>query len=61
MKPIKLTMQAFGPYVQKQEVDFTLFENKGLFLIMWGYRIRKNNDFRCDCVCLIWGIIWGYS
>lgn len=33
MKPIKLTMQAFGPYVQKQEVDFTLFENKGLFLI----------------------------
>lgn len=33
MKPIKLTMQAFGPYVQKQEIDFTLFENKGLFLI----------------------------
>lgn len=33
MKPIKLTMQAFGPYVQKQEIDFRKFENKGLFLI----------------------------
>ncbi len=32
MKPIKLSMKAFGPYIEKEEVDFTAF-HAGLFLI----------------------------
>ncbi|MGD9569364.1 MAG: AAA family ATPase [Sedimentibacter sp.] len=33
MIPIKLTFQAFGPYVKKQEVDFQKFADSGVFLI----------------------------
>lgn len=33
MIPIKLTFQAFGPYVKKQEVDFNKFSDSGVFLI----------------------------
>lgn len=33
MKPIKLTLCGFGPYKEKQEVDFTSLEERGLFLI----------------------------
>lgn len=33
MIPIKLTFQAFGPYVKKQEVDFLKFADSGVFLI----------------------------
>ena len=32
MKPLYLSMKAFGPYIEKQEVDFTAFK-AGLFLI----------------------------
>lgn len=33
MIPLKLSFQAFGPYVRKQEIDFDKFENSGVFLI----------------------------
>ena len=33
MIPIKLTFQAFGPYVEKQEIEFNKFANAGVFLI----------------------------
>ncbi len=33
MIPIKLTMEAFGPYVDRQEIDFSRFAQAGLFLI----------------------------
>jgi exonuclease SbcC len=33
MKPIKLELTAFGPYLTKQVVDFTQFYEDGLFLI----------------------------
>lgn len=33
MKPTLLTMQAFGPYASKQELDFTHFDQAGLYLI----------------------------
>lgn len=33
MIPVKLTFQAFGPYVKKQEVDFNKFADSGVFLI----------------------------
>lgn len=33
MIPIKLTFQAFGPYVKRQKVDFQKFADSGVFLI----------------------------
>jgi len=33
MIPIKLSFQAFGPYVKKQEIEFGKFESSGVFLI----------------------------
>ncbi|MGN1400628.1 MAG: AAA family ATPase [Bacillus sp. (in: firmicutes)] len=33
MKPLKLTMQAFGPYAGKEEIDFTLLGNRHMFVI----------------------------
>jgi exonuclease SbcC len=35
MIPKYLSFEAFGPYVERQEIDFTEFEYAGLFLI-WG-------------------------
>ena len=37
MKPTKLVMQAFGAYAEQTEIDFTQFEEKGLFLICGFY------------------------
>lgn len=33
IKPLKLTMSAFGSYIKKTEIDFTLFGDKGIYLI----------------------------
>lgn len=33
MKPLKLVMNAFGPYAGKQEVDFTRFDGHNIFVI----------------------------
>ncbi len=33
MKPISIKFQCFGPYLDLQEIDFTQFEEQGLFLI----------------------------
>ncbi|WP_243355514.1 AAA family ATPase [Bacillus litorisediminis] len=33
MRPLQLTMQAFGPYAGQETVDFTVLQNKRMFLI----------------------------
>ncbi|WP_071459591.1 AAA family ATPase [Bacillus massilinigeriensis] len=33
MKPLKLTMQAFGPYAGSETIDFTMLGNKTMFVI----------------------------
>ena len=44
MKPIKLVMSAFGPYSNKQEIDFSKFNN-GLFLITGDTGAGKTTIF----------------
>ena len=44
MRPIRLTMQAFGSYGARTVIDFER-TNQNLFLITGGYGSRKDNDF----------------
>ena len=45
MKPTKLVMQAFGTYTEQTEIDFTQFEEKGLFLICGDTGAGKTTIF----------------
>lgn len=51
MKPIRLSMQAFGPYLSVEEVDFTKF-NQGLFLITGPTGSGKSTIFDALCFAL---------
>lgn len=45
MKPIKLELQAFGPFVEKQTVDFEKLSEKGMFLIKGNTGSGKTTIF----------------
>ncbi|WNF38146.1 SMC family ATPase [Bacillaceae bacterium IKA-2] len=45
MKPIKLIMQAFGPYANKQEIDFTLLGEKTMFVVSGATGAGKTTIF----------------
>lgn len=45
MRPIKLTISAFGPYAGCQVIDFEKLGKKGIYLITGDTRSRKNHHF----------------
>ncbi len=53
MKPIKLIMSGFGPYAgEMPAIDFTRFEEKGLFLICGDTGAGKTTIFDAVCFAL---------
>ena len=45
MKPLKLELQAFGPFVERQTVDFEKLSEKGMFLIKGNTGSGKTTIF----------------
>lgn len=45
MKPLKLTMTAFGPYKDKEEIDFTQLHEHGIFVVSGSTGAGKTTIF----------------
>ena len=52
MRPIKLTMSAFGPYADKETIDLGKFGSRGIFLITGDTGSGKSTIFDAIVFCL---------
>ena len=51
MRPIQLIMTAFGPYKQKEVIDFDASGRASYFRHFWEHGRWKDNDF--DAICYV--------
>lgn len=54
MRPLKLTMRAFGPYAGKVTIDFEKLDGRHLFLICGPTGGGQDHDPRCHVLCALW-------
>ncbi|HEX2973866.1 MAG TPA: AAA family ATPase, partial [Tepidisphaeraceae bacterium] len=52
MRPLKLTMTAFGPYRDQETIDFELLEDRRLFVISGNTGAGKTSIFDAVCFAL---------
>lgn len=52
MRPLRLMMQAFGPYVERQEIDFTALGSRQFFLVHGPTGAGKTTIFDAICYAL---------
>lgn len=52
MIPIRLELEAFGPFAKKQSIDFTAFDSDGIFLISGKTGSGKTSIFDAISFCL---------
>lgn len=52
MRPIQLTMQAFGPYAQRTELDFARLKEQNIFVITGPTGAGKTTIFDAICYAL---------
>ena len=52
MRPLKLTVEAFGPFVGKEIIDFTLMEDQQLFGIYGETGSGKSSIFEAIAFAL---------
>ncbi len=52
MKPLKLTMRAFGPYANEQTLDFSVLKNRSFFLIHGPTGAGKTSILDAICFAL---------
>lgn len=52
MKPLKLTISAFGPYLDKTEIDFDMIGSTGIYLITGDTGAGKTTLFEAICYVL---------
>ncbi|MEG0693364.1 MAG: SMC family ATPase, partial [Oscillospiraceae bacterium] len=52
MIPIKLELEAFGPFAKKQVIDFSAFDSEGIFLISGKTGSGKTSIFDAISFCL---------
>ena len=52
MRPLQLTMQAFGPYAQRTELDFSRLKEQNIFVITGPTGAGKTTIFDAICYAL---------